>query len=501
MTRGYRGAIRGFARSAGVVVLAAGCGSTAVVVRTPEPVPIQVVEAVDLTRPPTLAPPPSIALPPIHTRELPNGMRLMIVEHKELPVADFTLLVKTGLEADPPRHSGLASVTAALLDDGTTTRSALEIADQIAYLGVSLGTGAGWDVTTVALHTPTAVLDSALALFADVALRPSFAQDELERLRAERLTLLTQLRDRPTAIADQAYSWLVFGDEHPYGRPTVGTEASVRAISRGDIQRFYSTYYRPNNATLIVVGDVDPDDIVARISTLFGSWERRDVPPVQYARQGQRSGATTIYLIDKPGAAQSSVRIGGVGVARSTEDYFPLLVTNTILGGSFTSRLMQNLRETHGYTYGARSRFDMRTQPGPFTASAEIVAAKTDSALIEFMKELRAIGDTVPGQELQKAKRFLQLQLPAAFETTSDISRQLVPIAVHGLPLDYYNSYVQRIESVTQADVQRVARRYIDPANLAVVVVGDRALVEEDVKRLGIGPVEIRDLTGRPVRQ
>jgi zinc protease len=488
----------GIARALALVLLAGACAQPPVVV-TPEPVPVQPVVTVDLTRPPTLGPPPSIALPPIHTRELANGLRLMIVEHNELPVADFTLLVKTGLEADPPGHSGLASLAASLMDEGTATRTALEIADQMAFLGISLYTSAGFDVTSIGLHTPTAVLDSALALFADVALRPSFAQAELERLRAERLTLLTQLRDRPTAIADQAYSSLVFGEEHPYGRPTVGTEQSIRAISRSDIQRFYQTYFRPNNATLIVVGDVRPDDVVSRISALFGTWERRAVPAVQYGRQANRSGGTTVYLIDKPGAAQSSVRIGGIGVARSTEDYFALLVTNTILGGSFTSRLMQNLRETHGYTYGARSRFDMRTQPGPFTASAEIVAAKTDSALIEFMKELRGIGDTVPQQELEKAKRFLQLQLPGAFETTLDISRQLVPLAIHGLPLDYYNAYVQRIEAVTQADIQRVARRYIDPANVAIVIVGDRALVEESVRRLGIGPVEIRDLTGRPL--
>jgi zinc protease len=484
---------------AAAAVIGGACSSQAPVVRTPEPVPVAAAQTVDLTRPPTLGPPPSITLPPIHTRELPNGMRLMVVEHSELPVADFTLIVRSGLEADPAGRSGLASLTAALLDDGTTTRSALDIADQMAFIGSYLYTSAGWDATTIGIHTPTAVLDSALALFADVALRPSFAQAELDRLRAERLTLLTQLRDRPTAIADQVYSSLVFGDEHPYGRPTVGTEQSVQAITRADIQRFYSTHFRPNNATLLVVGDVKVDDIVNRVSALFAGWERRDVPRVQYTTQGLRRGPTTVYFVDKPGAAQSSVRIGAVGVARSTEDFFPLSVANTILGGSFTSRLMQNLRETHGYTYGARSSFDMRTQPGPFTARAEIVAAKTDSALIEFMKELRGIADTVPQQELQKAKRFLQLQLPSAFETTGDISRRLVDIAIHDLPLDYYNGYVQRIESVTQADVQRVMRQYVDPANLAIIVVGDRATVEDDIRKLGIGPVELRDLTGRPV--
>jgi predicted Zn-dependent peptidase len=208
---------------------------------------------------------------------------------------------------------------------------------------------------------------------------------------------------------------------------------------------------------------------------------------------------TTVYLVDKPGAAQSSVRIGAIGVARSTPDYFPLLVMNTVLGVPFTSRLNQNLRETHGYTYGASSRFDMRHDAGPFTARGEIVAAKTDSALMEFMKELRAIRDTVPQAELQKAKRYLQLMLPSLFETTGDIALQLTPLAVYGLPLDFYNNYVQQIERVTQADVQRVARKYINPDRLVIVVVGDQKQIESGIRKLGFGDVLVRDLYGVPV--
>jgi predicted Zn-dependent peptidase len=206
-----------------------------------------------------------------------------------------------------------------------------------------------------------------------------------------------------------------------------------------------------------------------------------------------------VYLIDKPGAPQSSVRIGSIGVPRSTQDYFALQVMNTILGGSFTSRLNQNLRETRGYTYGAGSGFDMRREAGPFTARAEVTGTKTDSSLIEFMKELRSILDTVPQAELEKAKRYLQLGLPADFETTTDIGFRLAPLATYGLPLDYYNSYVQRIEEVTQADVQRVARRYIDPSRLAIIIVGDRASVEPTLRALDLGPVTIRDLTGQEV--
>jgi zinc protease len=478
----------------------AACGPQVTVAR-PVPVTSPMVVA-DLSKPPTLAPPPRLALPPVTTRELSNGLRLMIVEHHEVPVADFVLIVRSGYEADPRDRTGLASLTAALLDEGTPTRSALQIADQQAFLGVRLATSASWDASTVSLHTPIAQLDSALALFADVVLNPTFAQAEVERLRAERLTVLTQLKDRPTAIADQAYAAIVFGANHAYGRPTLGTEVSVKGITGADVRGYYEEHYRPNNATLIVVGDIRPADIEQRLGALLGHWQRRNIPQAVFTKAPVRDDVlarrTTIYLIDKPGAAQSSVRIGAIGVARSTPDYFPLLVMNTVLGVPFTSRLNQNLRETHGYTYGARSRFDMRREAGPFTASAEIVAAKTDSALVEFMKELRGIRDTVPQAELQKAKRYLQFMLPSLFETTGDIAFQLTPLAVHGLPFDFYNNYVQQIERVTQADVQRVARKYIDPNRLSIVVVGDRKQIESEIGNLGLGEVLIRDMYGVP---
>jgi zinc protease len=454
---------------------------------------------VDLKTPPPLPPPPALKMPPIVTRELPNGLKILVVEHHELPVADFILLVRTGTEADSPDKSGLATLTASMLDEGTTTRNALQIADQEAFLGVDVGTSSGWDASSISLHTPTAQLDSALALFADVALRPSFPTTDLERLRKDRLTELLQVRDRAPVIADRAFASIVYGARHPYGRPTSGTEGTVTSITQGDGCRHYETYFRPNNATLIVVGAVKPDDIERRVRALFGSWERREVPPVAYS-EAPRTGATTIYLIDKPGAPQSSFRIGTVGVSRATTDYFALTLMNTVLGGSFTSRLNQNLRETKGYTYGAFSGFSMRRAAGPFTARAEVVAAKSDSALLEFMRELRAIRDTVPVDELTKAKRYLQLQMPSRFESTGDIASQLVPVVLYDLPLDFYNTYVQQIENVTQADVQRVATRYLDPANLAVVIVGDRQSIEAPLRGTQLGGVSLRNIEGQAVQ-
>jgi len=463
---------------------------------TLRPVPDAALAPLIDTAPPRLGAPAALQLPPVQTRELPNGLRLAVVEHHELPVADFVLVVRSGSERDPASHSGLATLVADMLTEGAGRRSSLQISDQAAFLGVDLGAASGWDATRVVLHTPTAQLDSALALFADVALRPTFPQRELTRLRKERLTELLQERDRAPEIADRAFSQLVFGAKHPYGHALVGTEATVSAITRADVERFYRANFRPNNATLIVVGDVTMDDVERRARQLFGAWARGAVPAPTFS-EPPRAATTTIYLIDKPGAPQSSVRIGGVGVPRGTDDYFALVVANTILGGSFTSRLNQNLRETKGYTYGARSQFDMRQAAGPFRASAEVTGTRTDSSLIEFMKELRAIRDTVPASELEKTKRYLQLQLPGRLETTTDIAAQLVPLTTYGLPLDFYNSYAQRIEQVTQADVQRVMDRYVNPDRSVVVIVGDRKSIESGLSALKFGPVEVRDVSGQ----
>lgn len=453
----------------------------------------------DRSKPPELGPPPRVSLPPIVTRQFPNGLKLLIVEQHELPLADFALVVGSGSTADPAGKPGVANLVSAMLREGTTTRKSLEIADQIAFLGISLFPASSWESSTLTLHTPTAQLDSALALFADVALHPSFPANEFERIRKQRLTELLQLRDQGPAIANIAFPAIIYGTAHPYGIPSIGTEASVKALSTADLQAYYQTSFKPNNATLIVVGDVTPAQIEQKINDLFGNWQRADVPQLHYG-EPPKATTTTIYLIDKPGAAQSSFRIGAVGVPRSTSDYFALTVMNTILGGSFTSRLNQNLREARGYTYGAGSRFDMRRAAGPFLASAEIVTAKSDSALLEFMKELNGIRQTVPATELSRAKRYLQLQLPGNFETTQEIAAALVPVALYGLPLDYYNNYVQNIEGVTQTDVTRVAQQYINPGSLAVVIVGDRKTIEAGLKAVNLGPIAIRDIAGQPIQ-
>lgn len=454
----------------------------------------------DITRAPTLGPPKAMKLPPVVRRELPNGLQLLIVEQRELPVADFVLVVKSGGTVDPMGKVGTASLTSSMLREGTTSRTSLEIADQTAFLGIGLGTGSTWDATSISLHAPIGQLDSALAIFADVALRPSFPANEFERIRKNRLTEILQIRDRGPSIANQAYAAILYGSDHPYGTSMSGTERSVKGLSAADLKAFYTSEFKPNNATLIVVGDVHQADVEKRVNALFGNWQRGTLGARTFSAP-PAAQPTTIYLVDKPGAPQSSFRIGSVGVPRSTKDFFALSVLNTILGGSFTSRLNNTLREVKGYTYGAGSAFDMRQMAGPFTANAEVVAAKTDSALLVFMSELNSIRQPVPADEILRAKRYTQLRMPWSFETTQQIASGLIPIVLYDLPADFFSTYVQNIEAVTQADLQRVANQYINPSSLAIVIVGDRKTIEAGLKATNVGSISIRDITGQPIQQ
>jgi len=453
--------------------------------------------AVDRTKPPTLSSPPALKLPAVRTATLPNGLELAVVEAHKVPVVDVSLVIDAGAVRDPANLPGLATFTATMLQQGAGRRSALDIADETAFLGAQLSIVAGFDVATVSLHVPKRRLAAALDLLSDVVLRPTFPDSEVTRQRELRRTQLIQQRDEPVQMANVAFPAIVYGATHPYGRPLAGNDSSVTGLSRERVTGFYGTFYRPNTARLLVVGDVTLEEARQLVTARLGAWARGTAPSTPVGAAPQPS-PRTIYLIDKPGAAQSVVRIGHVGPPRDTPDYFALQVLNTILGGAFTSRLNQNLRETHGYTYGAGSAFSLRRAGGPFVAQASVVTAKTDSSLIEFLKELRRIRDeAVPAAELEKAKQYIILGLPGDFETTAGAAFRFRDLLVYGLPLDYYGGYVDRINAVSAADVQRVARRYIDPDRFDIVIVGDRSQIEAGLKALNEGPIVYRDLWGQ----
>jgi zinc protease len=407
-----------------------------------------------------------------------------------VPLVQVNLVVLAGSAADPAGRFGLASITASMLDEGAGERDALELADALEFLGAELSTGSAFDASAVRLNVPTRRLEQALPIMADVVLRPTFPAAELERLRQERLTALLQTRDDPDGVATPAFWRVVYGAAHRYGTNAIGTTATLTAFATEQLRAFHAAAYRPDNAALVVVGDVTLAGMVPLLERAFGAWNVTERVLQTPLPEPAQLTARQVTIVDMPGAEQSQIRIGAVGVARSTPDYFALQVLNTVLGGSFTSRLNQNLREQHGYAYGAGSRFDMRLSAGPFTASAGVQTDKTAESLTEFFNELEAIAAPIGADELAKAKNYLALGFPGDFETLGDLAARLEELVIYGLPDNYFAEYTANIAAVTAADVQRAAV-HIRPDNVAVVVVGDRREIERGIQSLDLGPVRV----------
>ena len=445
----------------------------------------------DRTTPPKPGPPPALKLPPIQKHKLSNGLAVWIVEQHEVPIAQVNLIIRAGSAADPMGKFGVASMTANMLDEGAGSKSALELADAIEFLGAQLGTTSSFDYSAIRLSAPVARLPDALPLMADVAVSPLFPAAELERLRKERLTRLLQARDDPAAIIEIAFPRIVFGEKHRYATAAAGGAGEVKAMTLDDLKAFHRTYYRPELATLLVVGDVTATAAMPLLERAFGSWKGAGpVTAVATIPAAPQLTKRQIYVIDKPGAAQSQIRIGWVGVPRSTPDYPTLQVLNTILGGSFTSRLNTNLRETHGYSYGAFSGFDERISPGAFSAGAGVQTDKTSDALKEFFNELTGMLKPIPADELEKAKNYVALGFPAEFESSGDLARKMEEQVVHSLPDEYFPSYIRSVVQVPGPGVEKAATRYIQPDKFAVVIVGDRKVIEPGVRALSLGPIE-----------
>jgi len=448
-------------------------------------------QAPDRSKPPVPGPAPALRLPTIQKRQLSNGLPVWIAGLHEVPVVQINLVVSSGTAADPVGQYGIGSLTAAMLAEGAGSRSSLEIADAIDFLGADLGAAAAIDASAIRLHVPVARLAEALPIMADVALRPTFPKDELERLRQQRLTSLLQARDDPSTIAALAFARVLYGPTHRFGTATMGTSETLKRFTVDDLRAFYTKYYRPDTATLVVVGDVTPDRVLPVLEATFGGWKAQGPKPASVGLPKVAQPSTrTVYLVDKPGAPQTQIRIGWLGVPRSTPDYFPIQVLNTVLGGAFSSRLNLNLREKHGYTYGAASSFDMRVAPGPFQAMAGVQTDKTKESLQEFFNELHGVLQPVPADELARAKNYVALRFPAGFETTGDISRRVEEMVTYDLPDGYFSSYVQRIQAVTAADVQRVARQHLDPSRMLVALVGDAKVIQPPVASLDLGPLK-----------
>jgi zinc protease len=443
---------------------------------------------------PAPGPEPQFTPPPIQRDKLSNGLELIVVEHHEFPLVDLHLVSRAGRICDPADKPGLAALTAAMWDEGTRHRTSQQIAHDLAAIGATLSCGIDWDVLPVRLFTLKRQLPTALEIFADVLENPTFPAEELERQRHMALDRLVQVRNEPIALAQLAVRETLYGANHPYGRPSYGTPQSLAAIGRDDLEHFYRHNLRPDTSCLVAVGDITMAELKAELEGTVGRWPSPGTPRSELAVPPPAPQLGAVRLIDKPGAAQSVIAMTLLGTQRKTPDYFPLVVMNAMFGGQFTSRLNLNLREEKGYTYGARSLFDwMVYQPGPFLATASVQTAVTAPSVTEFLKEFQGLRGVRPitAAELEFCKRYLTRAFPAGFETCAQVANLLEALWIYDLPHDYLNTYLPGVNQVTAGDVLRVAQRYLNMEQMAVIIVGDRARIEADLRKLPLG----KDLT------
>jgi zinc protease len=451
------------------------------------PPAVAIKDTFDRSVMPKLGPTPHYAPPRFARRKLSNGLEVRIAERHDLPIVTFDLVVKSGETSTPNGKEGLASLASGLIDEGTKSRDALQIAGDLAEIGASLAPSSDLETTSVSLTTLARHLSRALEIYSDVILNPSFPESEVNRLKLQRMAYLKARADDPEQTAAAVFPRLIYGPEYPYGRPDAGTADSVTSITRDDAIEFYKRIIVPGNAALVVVGDVEPDAIIAELETRLGGWAAGPVPPQPVLEPVPSPPAGRhVYLIDKPAAAQSVLTIGKIGAARKSPDFFPLQVMNSVLGGQFASRINLNLREDKGYSYGAQSSFVFWKGPGPFDASGTVQTAKTKESLVEFYKELSDITGRRPvtAAELAFAKERIIQGFPSRFETTFGVAGQLAVLVADELPDDEFERYQSRVEAVTLADVARVARQYITPDQMTTLVVGDRSQIEGAIKSL-----------------
>ena len=449
---------------------------------------------------PTPGKAPELRVPAWTNASLSNGAKLVVSERHGLPLVSFQInFIGGAAQYDAADKTGLASFVASMLSEGTTHRTGDQLSNDLQLLGTNIGTSIDRESGRMSFLSTKDKLAPTLAILADMLENPTFPEDALDRLQARTIVGLTQNRDRTAGIASVVFPKVLYRTSHPYGRTT--SEASVKAITRDDLVAFHKSYFQPAHAVITVVGDVKPDEITRTIEQALGGWKASGSMP-SFAYPATAAGQpTTIYLVDKPAAAQSTFMIGAVGPPRNTPDYYALRVMNEMLGVLFQSRLNHNIREVKGYSYGVNSSFGFGRGPGPFRAGGDIVTAKSDSALIEFVKELRDIrGPRAPSDdEMAQAKASLVQSLPEAFESVNGVNSNIASIYTQGLPEDYYQQFIRAVNAVTKDDVVRVAQKYIDPDHLAILIVGDREKIEAPLMATKIAPIVRLDINGDPI--
>jgi len=456
----------------------------------------------DRSKLPEALPPKAAAFPAFTSKVLDSGMRLIVAQREGVPVVDMSLLIDSGYAADDAARSGEASMTMAMLDEGAGELDSLEISAQLSSLGATLGAAAILDTVSVSMSALSENIDASLDLFADVILNPTFPADELERLRAQYITLIQQEKSEPVSMALRVLPGLLYGPDHAYGKPLTGsgTETTINAITRDDLVKWHQTWFRPNNATLIVVGDTSIEQIAPRIEKLFSGWTPGTVPTKNIANV-QTKRSDVIYLIDKPGAEQSIIFAGQLVVPMDNPDEIAIEAFNDILGGTFSSRINLNLREEKSWSYGARSTIVSARGQRPFFAYAPVQTDKTAASLAEILREITEIRASNPPRddELRRVQDSSILSLSGQWETNAAVLGSVAEIVAFDLPENYWNTYAEKLESLSLQQVSAAGNSLLNPSQLTLVVIGDRARISSDLEALNIGGIRLIDVDGNPV--
>jgi zinc protease len=459
-------------------------------------------ESVDRSKMPQTGAPPELKLPKLERATLSNGLQVILAQRHEIPVVNFGLQLDAGYAADQFATPGTASMTTALLDGGTAKRTALQISEEAASLGAQLRASSSLDVSTVSLSALKSNLDQSLELYADVILHPAFPESDFLRQQKQQIAAIQREKVTPIPMALRVFPSLLYGAQHAYGNPLTGsgTESSVSKLTREDLAKFHETWFKPNHATLIVVGDTTLGELTPKLEKLLDGWKRGDVPAKNIGKV-EYQPKPVVYLLDRPGALQSVILAGEIAPPRNNPDEIAIEAMNDVLGGNFGARINMNLREDKHWSYGASSFYwDARGQR-PFVIFAPVQTDKTKESMAEIDKEVRGILGAKPptAEELAKVQANETLSLPGSRETMTEVANSIETLVEYGLPDDYYDKYAGRVRALQVSDIEAIAKRVVQPDHLVWVVVGDRAKIEAGVRELNLGEVKFLDADGKPM--
>lgn len=432
---------------------------------------------------------------PSFTEEvLANGLRLVVAPVEKLPVVTVLVVIDAGSTIDPVGKEGLAALTAAALLEGTSELDGAQLTERFEQLGTGVESSADWDSAFVKLTVLSDHLDEATRLLGEAITSPDFPAREIERLKAERLAEILQLETEPRGLADEKFSEFLYARESRYAKPDGGSAESVAALSRGDVQNFFRSHYRAGSTTVILAGAVSQSVARELVAKAFTKWPA-GVSSGRALVVAPRANERTVNIVSKPDAPQSELRVGHVGLPRKHPGFFPTMVMNAVLGGLFGSRINMNLREEHGYTYGASSYYDWRRGPGPFVVSTAVQSDVTAPALKEIFSEIDRIrADKISEEELSLARDYLDGVFPIRYETTTAIASALANLIIYGLSGDYYDTYRTRVRQVTTEDVLQAARSHLHPEQLQTVIVGDAAAIKDSIAALRFGELQLHSV-------